>query len=242
MSSGYPSNWDELRKKVYKRDNYTCKECGVQGGSNGNAELHAHHVVPRSEGGSDKISNLTTLCSSCHSEIHGRPLGNSSNISKPIDPTVTIELQLDVMNADEDITHNPAGLLTSRLAILLIIPSLLVVYITSNFLTLIIPLFIIIVGFDYYQSKYKLVKENLDELEQVVENYQSKKREINREIKTSEGVQPETLEELKSLREEIRSLVSDENIKFISDKFRSLFTMTGSDIDRIEEGKTSWKV
>lgn len=32
--------------------------------------LHAHHVVARSEGGSKQLSNLTTLCESCHAEVN----------------------------------------------------------------------------------------------------------------------------------------------------------------------------
>jgi hypothetical protein len=72
MSDNYPSDWDRRRKKVYKRDNYTCQNCGVQGGPYGNAELHAHHGVPISKGGSHKTSNLTTYCKQCHDAIHGR--------------------------------------------------------------------------------------------------------------------------------------------------------------------------
>jgi 5-methylcytosine-specific restriction endonuclease McrA len=29
-------------------------------------ELHVHHIVPRSEGGTDALSNLVTLCHVCH--------------------------------------------------------------------------------------------------------------------------------------------------------------------------------
>jgi surface protein len=68
--SGYPPDWDALRRQVYKRDNYKCQNCGIRGGKNGSAELHAHHIVPISSGGNDVISNLTTLCRTCHGKIH----------------------------------------------------------------------------------------------------------------------------------------------------------------------------
>lgn len=71
MSDGYPSDWDTRRKDVYQRDDYTCKNCGAMGGSRGNAELHAHHIVPKSKGGTHKRSNLKTMCSECHKAIHG---------------------------------------------------------------------------------------------------------------------------------------------------------------------------
>ena len=71
MSEGYPSDWDSRRKDVYQRDDYTCQNCGTTGGPRGNAELHAHHIVPKSNGGTHKRSNLKTMCSECHKAIHG---------------------------------------------------------------------------------------------------------------------------------------------------------------------------
>lgn len=68
---GYPSDWDSRRKEVYSRDNYECQNCGAKGGPTGNAVLHAHHIVPKSKGGTHKKSNLKTLCKGCHNAIHG---------------------------------------------------------------------------------------------------------------------------------------------------------------------------
>lgn len=68
--SDYPSDWDSRRRNVYKRDNYECQNCGKKGAHRGDAELHAHHIVPISKGGSHKKSNLKTLCRRCHSKIH----------------------------------------------------------------------------------------------------------------------------------------------------------------------------
>ena len=73
MGSGtrdYPNDWNSRRRDVYRRDNYTCQNCGAKGGSRGEAELHAHHVVPKRKGGSNDISNLTTVCVDCHKAIH----------------------------------------------------------------------------------------------------------------------------------------------------------------------------
>jgi len=71
MSEGYPSDWGSRRKEVYQRDDYTCQNCGAQGGPRGTAELHAHHIVPKSKGGTHSTSNLKTLCKECHNAIHG---------------------------------------------------------------------------------------------------------------------------------------------------------------------------
>ena len=81
MTDDYPSDWNKRRKLVYRRDNYQCQRCGRRGGSRGNAELHAHHIRPKSKGGSHQLTNLTTVCQQCHSNIHGRPVGRGSSPS-----------------------------------------------------------------------------------------------------------------------------------------------------------------
>lgn len=74
--SSYPSDWDQRRRQVYQRDGYTCQRCGRGGGPNGMAELHAHHKVPRSKGGSHSLSNLETLCRECHNQKHPHRIGS----------------------------------------------------------------------------------------------------------------------------------------------------------------------
>ena len=54
--------WLEIRTRILKRDNYTCVNCNETGGN-----LHVHHIVPKSKGGTDEDDNLVTLCDRCHS-------------------------------------------------------------------------------------------------------------------------------------------------------------------------------
>lgn len=42
-----------------------CVACGVSDG------LENHHLLPKSEGGSDEDTNLITLCYQCHGKVHG---------------------------------------------------------------------------------------------------------------------------------------------------------------------------
>lgn len=63
----YPDNWDEIRRLVYNRDGYTCQNCG-----RGDVELHCHHIVPKSRGGTHRLSNLVTLCKDCHDAVHNK--------------------------------------------------------------------------------------------------------------------------------------------------------------------------
>ena len=50
---------------VYRRDGYQCALCSAVEG------LQIHHVVKRSQGGSDFPDNLITLCWRCHAAAHG---------------------------------------------------------------------------------------------------------------------------------------------------------------------------
>lgn len=50
----------QTRLKVYERDGYKCKHCGTTD------ELTLDHIRPKSEGGTDEIVNLQTLCSDCN--------------------------------------------------------------------------------------------------------------------------------------------------------------------------------
>lgn len=52
----YPSDWDEIRKRIYYRDSYSCRNCGAT-----DTMLHVHHIVPLSRGGTSIDSNLVTL-------------------------------------------------------------------------------------------------------------------------------------------------------------------------------------
>ena len=53
-----------LRHEVFKRDNYTCVECGAR--KSDGATLHVDHKVPVSKGGTDELDNLQTWCSDCN--------------------------------------------------------------------------------------------------------------------------------------------------------------------------------
>lgn len=54
------------RYYVFARDNYTCQVCKCK-----NKILRTHHIIYRSNGGSDRVDNLITVCTDCHtSENH----------------------------------------------------------------------------------------------------------------------------------------------------------------------------
>ena len=62
---GFDYGWSSHREAILNRDNYTCQICGKK-----NTRLEVHHVIFRSQGGTDDENNLITLCEDCHSAIH----------------------------------------------------------------------------------------------------------------------------------------------------------------------------
>uniref|UniRef100_A0A6M3JQ88 Putative homing endonuclease n=1 Tax=viral metagenome TaxID=1070528 RepID=A0A6M3JQ88_9ZZZZ len=66
-----PTNYDNWRKLLFKRDNYTCQDCG-----NKAKTLHAHHIMRyiHYENLRYKLDNGKTLCVNCHKQYHKKGL------------------------------------------------------------------------------------------------------------------------------------------------------------------------
>lgn len=60
----YHPIWNEIRKVVYKRDGWICQECGQHCHSN----IACHHIDYDTQ--NSDMSNLITLCSSCHAKTN----------------------------------------------------------------------------------------------------------------------------------------------------------------------------
>lgn len=59
-------SWDRKRRKVLKRDEYRCQLNYSHTG-----KLHVHHKTYERIG-KERLSDLITLCESCHRLIHGK--------------------------------------------------------------------------------------------------------------------------------------------------------------------------
>ena len=61
---------NRVRAQVLERNGYTCQMCGASPGDEANTgrpvRLHMGHIVHRSQGGQDTLSNLRALCSDCN--------------------------------------------------------------------------------------------------------------------------------------------------------------------------------
>jgi 5-methylcytosine-specific restriction endonuclease McrA len=65
------------RRKVMAKARYKCQMPGC----NHTRFLEVHHIRPRSQGGSNKMSNLRVYCSACHSRIHAH--GSNLMVKSP---------------------------------------------------------------------------------------------------------------------------------------------------------------
>jgi 5-methylcytosine-specific restriction endonuclease McrA len=68
-------SWRDLRAACLRRDNYTCVVEGC-----GNAGVVADHIVTRSAGGSDTLSNLRSLCRTCDNQARERSDGTRKEL------------------------------------------------------------------------------------------------------------------------------------------------------------------
>lgn len=63
------TNYGFANTKAYvlDRDGHECQNCKSKSKDN---KLEVHHIIFRSNGGSDEESNLITLCKTCHGKVH----------------------------------------------------------------------------------------------------------------------------------------------------------------------------
>ena len=64
----YDPNWHDIRKIIYERDNWTCRECNIKCKSKKHPDtkckIQCHHIDYNER--NNNSENLITLCASCH--------------------------------------------------------------------------------------------------------------------------------------------------------------------------------
>jgi HNH endonuclease len=58
-------SYETLRQLVLRHNGWRCQSCGTM------LNLEVHHQQFRSHSGNDSEENLITLCTQCHSRVHG---------------------------------------------------------------------------------------------------------------------------------------------------------------------------
>ncbi len=54
----------DLCAKILERDGWMCQHCGRR------EQLQIHHLIHRSQLGTDSEDNLIVLCAECHHQVH----------------------------------------------------------------------------------------------------------------------------------------------------------------------------
>lgn len=68
------NEWENIRERVFALKGRCCAHCGATVG-----EIHVHHIIPVSLGGTNDMDNLIPLCKSCHEKVHGRKFRDDGN-------------------------------------------------------------------------------------------------------------------------------------------------------------------
>ena len=72
----YGTNWAEIRKRIFERDNWVCRLCGKGG------YIEPHHIVSIRDFLNAEFANgdnnLITLCRACHNRIHAGKVKNAT--------------------------------------------------------------------------------------------------------------------------------------------------------------------
>jgi 5-methylcytosine-specific restriction endonuclease McrA len=86
---------ENFKQAAKARDGHKCQCCGKK-----NCRLEVHHLLPRSRGGSDKLANLLTLCTDCHSLAHSSEeqlLAFQKKFGKKAKSTLRYATQMNVL-------------------------------------------------------------------------------------------------------------------------------------------------
>jgi 5-methylcytosine-specific restriction protein A len=62
--SDYGPEWEELSDLCLNLAHHICEDCKK------NRAINAHHIIPLSKGGANKLHNLKALCFYCHKKYH----------------------------------------------------------------------------------------------------------------------------------------------------------------------------
>lgn len=76
ISNSGVNSYYNLKAFILARDKYTCQKCKAV-----EVPLRVHHIKFRSNGGTDRPSNLVTVCTNCHTKIHSNTISNKFTLN-----------------------------------------------------------------------------------------------------------------------------------------------------------------
>ena len=94
-----------VRREVLAKYRHKCQQPGCRH----TQYLHIHHIIPRTEGGSNELQNLTVLCSACHGLLHSTKPNSSESLVKS--PQATYSWQTE-RHPNQTTTLRPTNSIT----------------------------------------------------------------------------------------------------------------------------------
>lgn len=92
----YPPDWSLRSVAVVERDE-VCTNCGSR------KILQAHHVVPLSRGGTNRLSNLKLLCERCHQRAHSGKAFSRGTSTVPLAIADRVQLLKNAIASECDV-------------------------------------------------------------------------------------------------------------------------------------------
>lgn len=74
----FNKKWADLKHAAFVRDQHRCQNCLRKFDD---IPIDPDHVVPRGAGGSNRLSNIRTLCRHCHNAKHGEGVAPTVEIA-----------------------------------------------------------------------------------------------------------------------------------------------------------------
>lgn len=102
----YPKNWDFKRYRMKQWHGNACSQCGASEADG--TSLHAHHIIFRSNSGTNSYRNLVTLCLKHHQAQHDHPISNLGGEPRGNDADELVE-EIDVLCAETESPILPSG-------------------------------------------------------------------------------------------------------------------------------------
>lgn len=98
----YTEEWAKAKAACLKRDKNTCQRC--EGKASNGKKLTAHHLTPRAEDGGNELSNLITLCNTCHDYVEIQGLKTWAEIIGSYEDEVNLGLETAERDEPEEPT------------------------------------------------------------------------------------------------------------------------------------------
>lgn len=99
-------SWQSIRKEAISRDGGVCRFCDISNEEHKDEygyALSVHHIIPKSDGGSNELDNLITVCRSCHKTIQHTQASAFAELADDSSPETDSEDEDDAADEGDEV-------------------------------------------------------------------------------------------------------------------------------------------